>query len=97
MIQKDAEQESEMRTEIQGMKMEQSSISMMDEFAKYARLERKINKTTDKLKTHGEMQMGVRDSQIRAGAELRFYMLHICDTCLIVNSCHLFPLFTCFH
>uniref|UniRef100_A0A3P9JPX1 Guided entry of tail-anchored proteins factor 1 n=1 Tax=Oryzias latipes TaxID=8090 RepID=A0A3P9JPX1_ORYLA len=52
MIQKDAEQESEMRTEIQGMKMEQSSISMMDEFAKYARLERKINKTTDKLKTH---------------------------------------------
>uniref|UniRef100_A0A8C7WTY0 Guided entry of tail-anchored proteins factor 1 n=1 Tax=Oryzias sinensis TaxID=183150 RepID=A0A8C7WTY0_9TELE len=75
MIQKDAEQESEMRTEIQGMKMEQSSISMMDEFAKYARLERKINKTTDKLKTHGEMQMTVRDSRIRAGAEPRFYML----------------------
>lgn len=43
-----------MRTEIQQMKKEQSSISMMDEFARYARLDRKINKTTDKLKTHGE-------------------------------------------
>lgn len=54
MVQKDAEQESEMRAEIQEMKREQSSISMMDEFARYARLERKINKMTDKLKTHGE-------------------------------------------
>lgn len=56
MVQKDAEQEGEMRTEIQQMKKEQSSISMMDEFARYARLERKINKTTDKLKTHGKMK-----------------------------------------
>lgn len=54
MVQKDAEQESEMRAEIHEMKKEQSSISMMDEFARYARLERKINKTTDKLKTHGK-------------------------------------------
>lgn len=53
MVQKDAEQENEMRTEIQEMKREQASISMMDEFARYARLERKINKMTDKLKTHG--------------------------------------------
>lgn len=57
MLQKDAEQESEMRAEIQEMKKEQSSISMMDEFARYARLERKINKMTDKLKTHGEIQI----------------------------------------
>lgn len=56
MVQKDAEQESDMRAEIQEMKKEQSSISMMDEFARYARLERKINKMTDKLKTHGERQ-----------------------------------------
>lgn len=54
MVQKDAEQESEMRAEVQEMKKEQSSISMMDEFARYARLERKINKMTDRLKTHGE-------------------------------------------
>lgn len=59
MVQKDAEQESEMRAEIQEMKKEQSSISMMDEFARYARLERKINKMTDKLKTHGEMSSGI--------------------------------------
>ncbi|XP_020645022.3 guided entry of tail-anchored proteins factor 1 isoform X1 [Pogona vitticeps] len=52
LLQKDAEQESEMRSEIQNMKQELSTISMMDEFARYARLERKINKMTDKLKTH---------------------------------------------
>lgn len=62
MVQKDAEQESEMRAEIQVMKKEQSSISMMDEFARYARLERKINKMTDKLKTHGGRIEGVTET-----------------------------------
>ncbi|XP_070606537.1 guided entry of tail-anchored proteins factor 1 isoform X1 [Erythrolamprus reginae] len=52
LLQKDAEQESEMRSDIQSMKQELSTISMMDEFARYARLERKINKMTDKLKTY---------------------------------------------
>lgn len=42
-----------MRAEIQDMKQELSTVNMMDEFARYARLERKINKMTDKLKTHG--------------------------------------------
>ncbi|XP_059389480.1 guided entry of tail-anchored proteins factor 1-like [Carassius carassius] len=51
IFQKDADQEMEMRTEIQNMKMEMSTVSMMDEFARYARLERKINKMTDQLKT----------------------------------------------
>lgn len=45
-----------MRTEIQNMRMELSTISMMDEFARYARLERKINKMTDQLKTLGNKQ-----------------------------------------
>lgn len=43
-----------MRTDIQNMKMELSTVSMMDEFARYARLERKINKMTDQLKTLGK-------------------------------------------
>uniref|UniRef100_A0A672RVX2 Guided entry of tail-anchored proteins factor 1 n=1 Tax=Sinocyclocheilus grahami TaxID=75366 RepID=A0A672RVX2_SINGR len=54
VFQKDADQETEMRTEIQNMKMELSTVSMMDEFARYARLERKINKMTDQLKTLGK-------------------------------------------
>lgn len=66
MVQKDAEQESEMRAEIQEMKKEQASISMMDEFARYARLERKINKMTDRLKTHGE-----RDERLSQPSEPR--------------------------
>lgn len=46
-----------MRTEIQNMRMELSTISMMDEFARYARLERKINKMTDQLKTLGKQNI----------------------------------------
>lgn len=53
MVQKDAEQEREMRAEIHEMKKEQSTVSMMDQFARHARLERRINKMTDRLKTHG--------------------------------------------
>lgn len=57
MLQKDVEQEMEMRTQIQDMKKELSTISMMDEFARYARLERKINKMTNMLKTHGKLPL----------------------------------------
>ncbi|XP_048458719.1 guided entry of tail-anchored proteins factor 1 isoform X2 [Rhincodon typus] len=53
LLQKDGETELQMRYEIGNMKQELATISMMDEFARYARLERKINKMTDKLKTHG--------------------------------------------
>lgn len=51
-LQKDGETELQMRIEIGNMKQELATISMMDEFARYARLERKINKMTDRLKTH---------------------------------------------
>lgn len=42
-----------MRAEIHEMKKEQATVSMMDQFARHARLERRINKMTDRLKTHG--------------------------------------------
>ncbi|MEQ2211565.1 GET complex subunit get1 [Xenoophorus captivus] len=74
MVQKDAEQESEMRTEIQQMKKEQSSISMMDEFARYARLERKINKTTDKLKTHVQSRTA-QQAKMKWVVNIVFYIL----------------------
>lgn len=69
LLQKDAEQESLMRSDIQSMRQELSSISMMDEFARYARLERQINKMTDKLKTHGNFYE-------------RFFILRV-STCII--------------
>uniref|UniRef100_A0A2K5QCQ6 Guided entry of tail-anchored proteins factor 1 n=1 Tax=Cebus imitator TaxID=2715852 RepID=A0A2K5QCQ6_CEBIM len=50
VLQKDVG-ESQMRVEIKDMKQALSMVNMMDEFARYARLERKINKMTDKLKT----------------------------------------------
>ncbi|XP_061483636.1 guided entry of tail-anchored proteins factor 1 isoform X2 [Rhineura floridana] len=74
LLQKDAEQESQMRSEIQNMKQELSTISMMDEFARYARLERKINKMTDKLKTHVKMRTA-QLAKIKWVINIVFYIL----------------------
>ncbi|KAK7882910.1 hypothetical protein WMY93_029084 [Mugilogobius chulae] len=74
MVQKDAEQESEMRAEIQEFKREQFSISMMDEFARYARLERKINKLTDQLKTHVKSRTA-QQAKMKWIVNIVFYIL----------------------
>lgn len=74
MVQKDAEQESEMRAEIQEMKREQSAISMMDEFARYARLERKINKMTERLKTHVKSRTA-QQAKMKWVVNIAFYIL----------------------
>ncbi|KAM6946420.1 guided entry of tail-anchored proteins factor 1-like [Aplochiton taeniatus] len=73
-IQKDAEQDCEMRSEIQEMKKEHSSISMMDEFARYARLERRINKMTDKLKTHVKSRTA-QQAKMKWVVNIVFYIL----------------------
>eukprot|EP00072_Mus_musculus_P047321 XP_006523154.1 PREDICTED: tail-anchored protein insertion receptor WRB isoform X2 [Mus musculus] len=74
VLQKDAEQESQMRAEIQGMKQELSTVNMMDEFARYARLERKINKMTDKLKTHVKARTA-QLAKIKWFISVAFYIL----------------------
>ncbi|XP_035873335.1 guided entry of tail-anchored proteins factor 1 isoform X1 [Phyllostomus discolor] len=74
VLQKDAEQESQMRAEIQDMKQELSTVNMMDEFARYARLERKINKMTDKLKTHVKSRTA-QLAKIKWVMSVAFYIL----------------------
>uniref|UniRef100_A0A5F4W904 Guided entry of tail-anchored proteins factor 1 n=1 Tax=Callithrix jacchus TaxID=9483 RepID=A0A5F4W904_CALJA len=76
MLQKDAEQESQMRAEIQDMKQELSTVNMMDEFARYARLERKINKMTDKLKTHVKARTA-QLAKIKWVISVAFYVLQV--------------------
>ncbi|XP_070606538.1 guided entry of tail-anchored proteins factor 1 isoform X2 [Erythrolamprus reginae] len=76
LLQKDAEQESEMRSDIQSMKQELSTISMMDEFARYARLERKINKMTDKLKTYVKTRTA-QLAKIKWVINIVFYILQV--------------------
>ncbi|XP_021572742.1 uncharacterized protein LOC103269417 isoform X1 [Carlito syrichta] len=76
VLQKDAEQESQMRAEIQDMKQELSTVNMMDEFARYARLERKINKMTDKLKTHVKARTA-QLAKIKWVISVAFYILQI--------------------
>ncbi|XP_010634835.1 tail-anchored protein insertion receptor WRB isoform X2 [Fukomys damarensis] len=74
LLQKDAEQESQMRAEIQDMKQELTSVNMMDEFARYARLERKINKMTDRLKTHVKARTA-QLAKIKWVVSVAFYIL----------------------
>ncbi|KPP79923.1 tail-anchored protein insertion receptor WRB-like [Scleropages formosus] len=74
VFQKDAEAEMEMRTDIQEMKMELSTVSMMDEFARYARLERKINKTTDKLKSHVKSRTAYQ-AKVKWGVNIVYHVL----------------------
>ncbi|XP_077654215.1 guided entry of tail-anchored proteins factor 1-like [Urocitellus parryii] len=52
VLQNDAEPKPQMRAEIQDMKQLFSMVNKMDEFARYARLEWKINKMVDQLKTY---------------------------------------------
>uniref|UniRef100_F7CEG8 Guided entry of tail-anchored proteins factor 1 n=1 Tax=Equus caballus TaxID=9796 RepID=F7CEG8_HORSE len=76
VLQKDAEQESQMRAEIQDMKQELSTVNMMDEFARYARLERRINKMTDKLKTHVKARTA-QLAKIKWVISVAFYILQL--------------------
>ncbi|XP_063812659.1 guided entry of tail-anchored proteins factor 1 [Pseudophryne corroboree] len=74
LLQTDVEQEQQMRADIQIMRQELSNISMMDEFARYARLERKINKMTDKLKTHVKTRTA-QLAKIKWVVSIVFYVL----------------------
>uniref|UniRef100_S4RSP1 Guided entry of tail-anchored proteins factor 1 n=2 Tax=Petromyzon marinus TaxID=7757 RepID=S4RSP1_PETMA len=51
LTQPDSGRELELREELRKMRRELATISVMDEFARYARLERRINKASDELKT----------------------------------------------
>ncbi|KAM5160764.1 tripartite motif-containing protein 43B-like [Callospermophilus lateralis] len=79
VLQKDAEQKSQMRTEIQDMQQELSTVKMMEVFARYTRLEKKINKMMDKLKTHVKSRDS-STSQDKMG--FKIFFLHIYCMCL---------------
>ncbi|EAX06286.1 hCG1790950 [Homo sapiens] len=71
---KDAEQESQTKAEIQDMKQELSAVNMMDKFARSARLERKINKMMNKLKTHVKVQTA-QSGMLKWVISVAFYKL----------------------
>ncbi|EDL76665.1 tryptophan rich basic protein, isoform CRA_e [Rattus norvegicus] len=81
-----------MRAEIQSMKQELSTVNMMDEFARYARLERKINKMTDKLKTHVKARTA-QLAKIKWFISVAFYVLQV-SVAWSLHSCGSFP-FVC--
>ena len=62
MIYKVSEEEKRIRDELRELRKEFAGISAVDEFARYARTQRKINKLEDQLKTYGQSRMDERES-----------------------------------
>uniref|UniRef100_A0A8I5UQV2 Uncharacterized protein n=1 Tax=Pongo abelii TaxID=9601 RepID=A0A8I5UQV2_PONAB len=56
------------------MKQELSAVNMMDKFARSTRLERKINKMTNKFKTHVKAQTA-QSGMIKWVISVAFYKL----------------------
>ena len=48
------DEERNLRQQVQDLKLEQSSVSMSDEFAKYMKLQRKIDRLVDQVKKMGK-------------------------------------------
>jgi len=67
------EYELQLRKDIKEMKKELSSISMMDEFAQYAKTERRINKLQAKLQQCSSARCSTHSQALSARACLKFY------------------------
>jgi len=52
----ETQMEESLRRQIRDLKTELSDISMSDEFAKYAKIQRKLNKAKDQLKSQSDAQ-----------------------------------------
>ena len=48
------DEEMNLRQQVKDLKLEQSSVSMSDEFAKYMKLQRKIDRLVDQVKKMGK-------------------------------------------
>lgn len=62
LVFKVSDEERKLREEYWQLKKELSVISAVDEFARYARTQRKLNKVEDDLKSRGQSRMDDRES-----------------------------------
>ena len=59
---KTTEEELKLREEFRQLKNELVSVSAVDEFAKYARIKRKMNKVEEQIMSMGQTRMDGRES-----------------------------------
>ncbi|GAB1300147.1 Guided entry of tail-anchored proteins factor 1 [Apodemus speciosus] len=90
VLKKNAEQDSQMRAEIQDMKHELSTVNKTDEFARCPRLERKINKMMDKLKIHVKARTA-QWAKIKWFVSVAFYVLPAALMISLVWKCYSVP------
>jgi len=57
-----SDEEVQLRGELKTLRRELASVSPVDEFARYARLQRKINKIEEQVMSKGQSRMDVRES-----------------------------------
>lgn len=57
-----SEEEKKIRDELKELRKEIVSVSAVDEFARYARIQRKMNKLEEQLMSRGQSRMDGRES-----------------------------------
>lgn len=62
MIFKVSEEEKKIREELRVLRKELAGISAVDEFARYARTQRKLNKVEEQVLSYGQSRMDGRES-----------------------------------
>lgn len=83
VISQESELESNLRRQVCDLRAELGGISIVDEFAKYAKIQRKINKMSEELSHQGILDMrflnkcSVYSSCDPNCSELLFYAFHI--------------------
>ncbi|XP_050394193.1 guided entry of tail-anchored proteins factor 1 [Patella vulgata] len=70
-----SDSELDLRAQVKDLKCEQASISMADEFARYMKLQRKIDKCLQEIKSEGDpRQQNV--AYVKLGVKIAIYVLH---------------------
>ncbi len=95
MIVQENEQEADLRRQLRDMQVELKTINMVDEFARYAKLERKINRLKEELSKFSECLMctahSVACAQVGFESAQNALMIHmdlnrhLCNLCC---QCH---------
>lgn len=77
MIFKVSEEEKKIRDEIRELRKEMAGISAVDEFARWVRAQRKMNKLEDQMLNYGQSRMDGRES-IRWKATKAIQVINVC-------------------
>ena len=84
IIFKATDQEKRLRDQFRELKKEMAGISAVDEFARYARTQRKMNKIEEEILNLGQSRMNSREA-IRWKWSKIFQVVNVCTIAIIIK------------